>query len=441
MVDRLPPDATLLPLEEGALLVSREFAVFCRIPRTALRDVEAVLAGRGAVERLPAALLEELRTHGFFGSPRPPEDDVPSVQIQLTNACNLSCRYCCTNSDDARPAEVTFEGLAALLPQISEAVGPGARVGILGGEPLLVPWSLDLAEAVLDHGYDLTFFTNGVLLTDPERARRVAALSNRGAEIRVSLSGPTAPLADAQSGAPRWEPVLEGLRALHEAGGRAVLDLMLLPEHVDIVADALPALRERLPPGVRLTFGVLYHSGREVGAHLFPSARALQESLDRISLLAGERIPAPVRSPVTHRREGCGCALGHHLAIRSDGALFNCFKMEEQVGHLAEDDLLSAARRLQAAPGRAMTLPTCVDCPLATLCGGGCRSENLIFTGDAGKPPCGPWRVRVMAELLADGQVDAMDWPIHHLLAEAHRRGIEAPDQILPVRPSSHMLG
>ena len=30
--------------------------------------------------------------------------------------------------------------------------------------------------------------------------------------------------------------------------------------------------------------------------------------------------------------EGCGCAMGRHLHLRSDGALFTCFKMEEKVG-------------------------------------------------------------------------------------------------------------
>jgi MoaA/NifB/PqqE/SkfB family radical SAM enzyme len=31
-------------------------------------------------------------------------------------------------------------------------------------------------------------------------------------------------------------------------------------------------------------------------------------------------------------------------------------------------------------------LPTCRLCPLATLCGAGCRSENLLYTGDADQP-------------------------------------------------------
>ncbi len=41
----LPADCTLLPLFEGELLVSRQHAVFCRVPDTALPLV------KGAIER------------------------------------------------------------------------------------------------------------------------------------------------------------------------------------------------------------------------------------------------------------------------------------------------------------------------------------------------------------------------------------------------------
>lgn len=44
----------------------------------------------------------------------------------------------------------------------------------------------------------------------------------------------------------------------------------------------------------------------------------------------------------------------------------------------------------------------CLECPQATLCGGGCRSESLQFSGSADEPVCGDWRVRVLCELLAE---------------------------------------
>ena len=79
------------------------------------------------------------------------------------------------------------------------------------------------------------------------------------------------------------------------------------------------------------------------------------------------------------------------------------------------------------------------DCALATLCGGGCRSENLLYSGDPDVPPCGPWRVRVVSELLAEDRVTALEWPVAFLLAEARARGIETPEDVVPRQTSRHM--
>ena len=44
----LPPDCVLLPLDRAALLVSREHAVFCRIPPEEVAAVRAAIAGSEA---------------------------------------------------------------------------------------------------------------------------------------------------------------------------------------------------------------------------------------------------------------------------------------------------------------------------------------------------------------------------------------------------------
>jgi radical SAM protein with 4Fe4S-binding SPASM domain len=237
----------------------------------------------------------------------------------------------------------------------------------------------------------------------------------------------------------RFDKALAGLHEVARAGGSAAVDLMLLPQHVDLLTVALPELRRRLPAGMTITFGVLYRSGRETGEHLFQSAIQLEAALDRIAFEAGEKIPAALRKPVAFRREGCDCALGHSINLRSDGALFGCFKMEEQIGHLDSMSLVEAVGRLRDAPQPASSLPRCADCPLATLCGGGCRSENLLMTGHADEPVCDSWRVRVLSELLAEDRVAALNWPAEHLLAEAHHRGIDGPPALVPQRPSTHL--
>ncbi len=435
----LPSDCTLLPLDAGALLVSRGHAVFCRIPADEEAAARAVVAGAAGLETLAPPLRAELERHGFFGPPRAALPGAPTVQLQLTNACNLVCAYCCTNSGGARAEEVSFERMLEVVRQIPEIFGPGTSVAILGGEPLLVPWALDLAEEIVRLGLKLTLFTNGVPLARPELAARTARLVQQGVLLRVSLGGPDPGTCDAISGAPRFALALRGIRQVAAYGGRVTVDLMFMPQHLDAIAEELTRLQAQLPANTPVTFGVLYLSGREVGQHLFESRAALDEALDRVAFEAGVAIPSPALAPVTHRREGCGCAMGQHIHVRSDGALFNCFKMEEKIGHLDTLGFAEAARTIRQNPHRAKDLPTCSACPLATLCGGGCRSENLLYTGDPNTPPCGPWRVRVLSELLAEDRVTAVEWSLAFLMQEARRRGIPTPD-LQPQTPSRHLL-
>jgi radical SAM protein with 4Fe4S-binding SPASM domain len=436
----IPRDCVLLPISSGALLVSRDHAVFCRIPPGEVDAVRAVVLGEASLDALSQAVLNDLEGHGFFGPPRRAKPDSPSVQLQLTNACNLACAYCCTNSGEPRTQEVCFDQILQVVRQIPEVLGPDTRVALLGGEPLLVAWAIDLASEIVKLGLPLTMFTNGVPLADEDLAEKTARLVDQGVEVRVSLGGPSEETCDTLSGASRFNAALLGIRKLAAFGGRATVDLMFTPQHAEVISRELHHLRKRLPPNTQVTLGVLYLSGREAGDHLFTSRSELEEALDRVAFEAGVSIPASRRSPVTYRREGCGCALGKHVHVRSDGALFNCFKMEEKVGHLDTIGFATAAQLIRENPHRASDLPTCAECPLATLCGGGCRSENLLYTGNPDEPPCGPWRVRALSELLAEDRVTAVEWPVAFLLQEARVRGIETPSDLLPRGTSRHLI-
>ncbi len=437
----LPPDSALLPIREGALLVSRSWAVFCRVPAEQVDAVRTVLGNGRAAAALPGDLQEALHTHGFFGGPRAPEAGTRSVQIQLTNECNLACSYCCTNSRVPRTSEVQRDQMFALVDDLRTELGAGGNVSLLGGEPFLVPWAIDLAERIIALGLRLTIFTNGTFFAgDADLARRLAALTRRDTTVRVSLGGPNAALCDAISKGPRFDTVIAGINRIAELGGHVKVDLLLIPVHVEAVVSEFPALRRRLPAGTPIALGITYVSGRETGRNVFASRATLEAVLDRVAFEAGELISAPETSPTAPRRDGCSCALGDHLHVRSDGALFSCFKMEEQVGDLAQDAFRAVAKQVRAAPHRADALQPCNTCELASLCGGGCRSENQLYTGDAETPICGPWRVQVLSELLAENRVTAIEWPATHLHAEAVRRGIDAPVALVPAGVSRHLV-
>jgi len=436
----VPEDCVLVPISSGSLLVSRNHAVFCGVSADETDLLQAVVQDEVLASALSSTLLEKLETHGFFGPPRRAKPDAPTVQLQLTNACNLACSYCCTNSGEPRSREVSFEDMLQVVRQIPAVLGAKTSVAILGGEPLLVPWSIQLAAEILGLGLTLTIFTNGVPLAEDNVAQPVAELIRQGAMVRVSLGGPNLAICDMLSGAGRFEAALVGVQKLASFGASATVDLMFVPQHVEAVVKELPQLRRRLPPNTPMSFGILYHSGRETGEHLFRSRSELEAALDQVAFETGVAIPATKTSPITYRREGCSCALGQHVHVRSDGALFNCFKMEEKVGNLNTVGFTAAAKLIRENPHRATDLPTCADCPLATLCGGGCRSENLLYTGNPDEPPCGPWRVQVLSELLAEDRVTAVEWPLSYLLQEARNRGIETPSDLCPRTPSRHLI-
>ncbi len=435
----LSADCTLLPISNGMLLVSRNHAVFCHVPPSDVDALRAVISKDAAIEMLSQTMFDDLEQHGFFRPPRQAKIGSHTVQLQITNACNLTCSYCCTNSGKRRNHEVNFDQLLEVVRQIPDTLGTGTSVSILGGEPLLVPWAGDLASEIVKLGLKLTIFTNGVPLAKYKLAEKIARLIDRGVRVHVSLAGPTRESCDAISGNYRFDLALRGLHNLAAFGGQATVDVMLMPQNVDAISQELYQLRQQLPPNTPITLGVLYMSGRETGQNLFESRSELEAALDRVAFEAGVTIPSPHISPVMHRREGCSCALGQHVHVRSDGALFNCFKMEEKVGDLDTSGFAEAAKFIQSNSRHASVLATCANCPLNTLCGGGCRSENLLYTGDPDEPPCGPWRVRVISELLAEDRVTAVEWSVPFLLQEARSRGIETPN-LLPKGTSRHLI-
>ena len=430
---KLPADSTLLPVNNGSLLVSREHATFCFIPNCHTEAVEQWISTGVAPENLKET-WSHIRAHGFFDAPRQPAKEARVVQFQLTNGCNLGCSYCCTDSGKARAGELPRNRWFRLVEEVRDTMGIDTKIAIIGGEPLLVPWAIDLAEQIVAEGLDLTVFSNGLLLTDPSLAERVARLILEGAQLRVSLAGASPAACDSVSNA-RFDQAIKGIQAVASFGAKARVDLMLFPGNAEDTIRNFRNLRKSLPEGTHIDIGVLFSAGRERGENLFERRLDLETALDRLAFESGEVIPAVQKGSLADRREGCTCVLGHHFHVRSDGKLFGCFKMEECVGDLRTEPFEEVFRRTRANMPIASENAVCGPCALNTLCGGGCRSDNLRHTGDANRPICGPWRKRILCELLAEDCVSALEWPAHQLIAEAKARGLETPE--LSLKPAS----
>lgn len=98
----------------------------------------------------------------------------PFVFVSVTQRCNLVCKGCWTTGVK-QPVDMSPEHLYAI---VEASVSQGCRFfGILGGEPLLVPWLLDFFDEHPTSYFQL--FTNGQLLDDvvAGRLRRAGNVS------------------------------------------------------------------------------------------------------------------------------------------------------------------------------------------------------------------------------------------------------------------------
>ncbi|MFA5139142.1 MAG: radical SAM protein [Elusimicrobiota bacterium] len=121
-----------------------------------------------------------------------PRFPISSLDICLSNRCNLACRYCYFDALNQGPA-LSLD-VAHIRRALKHYVGLVGREGIdkislAGGEPLLDPALLESIVRTLRAGCgrrtEIELFTNGTLLT-PVHARRLMAL---GAKLVVSIDG------------------------------------------------------------------------------------------------------------------------------------------------------------------------------------------------------------------------------------------------------------
>ena len=109
----------------------------------------------------------------------------PFVFISVTQRCNMTCKGCWATGV-GEPVDMTPERLHAI---VTESASKGCRFfGVLGGEPLLLPWLPDFFDAHPQFYFQL--FTNGRFLDDA-CARRLRAAGNVSPLISVEGVGPS----------------------------------------------------------------------------------------------------------------------------------------------------------------------------------------------------------------------------------------------------------
>jgi len=110
------------------------------------------------------------------------------VSWQLTRDCDLCCLHCCTESAPGKRLRDELDADAAMRVAAQIIANDVPYVMLCGGEPLVVPHFLSIAESLGRAGIDLKIETNGQKL-DGAIVERLARLPIRS--IQISLDGDT----------------------------------------------------------------------------------------------------------------------------------------------------------------------------------------------------------------------------------------------------------
>lgn len=314
------------------------------------------------------------------------------IHMYLTHRCNFSCFHCYMNAGQALQDELDTRTWTHFLHDASEVFGP-ATLTFSGGEPLLHPDCLILAEKARGLGHTALLMTNGSLVKDAHTARRIVDLFAR---IQVSVDGPDAESFERIRGTGTYAKTILGIQRLYQAGGRLELAVQVLPDNIDALEARLLLWLQQFDVGRFDVFlsPQLDRIGRacELDDQYFQypdemraRVTGLLRQLDDAGIFTARPDP-----PVPKRKTGCGIGLG--FAIDSNGTIFPCPKPYHPLGKYPEENLTRVAECL--AELRAVCslehLEECQTCDLRYLCGGGCRLDQHARTGEFGGAGCTP---------------------------------------------------
>jgi MoaA/NifB/PqqE/SkfB family radical SAM enzyme len=207
------------------------------------------------------------------------------VAWQITRDCDLCCLHCCTESAPGKRLRDELDASEAMRLAdeiVSEEV---PYVMLCGGEPLVVPHFLPLAERLGNGGVQLKIETNGQRF-DATVAERLARLPIRS--VQVSLDGDTQETYERQRPGGSLAKAHAACRAVRAAG--LPLEITFAPTKLNL--HELPAVIEqaRALGAFRFNTGRLMRLGTAARQwdKLAPTEAAWQEFRRTLDLEAGD---------------------------------------------------------------------------------------------------------------------------------------------------------
>jgi MoaA/NifB/PqqE/SkfB family radical SAM enzyme len=362
-------------------------------------------------------ILNVMKTIGEQGLRHPFRFDAPLVIVwNVTNKCNLRCRYCYQSAGVRKTDELSFEEKIDLIDQMVD-INVGF-VAFSGGEPLMEPRFFDLLSYASSYLHT-SVATNGTLEEDGEYVRRLA---DSGAKnVFVSLDGATAGSHDFIRGRGSFNRTLSGVRNLVSQDGLKTginmvvtrRNLREVPRVLDLALrlgvnsfshyNFIPAGRGKDDFALDLTaeeredlMNLLYdwHARRkQTGLNIISTSPTFARVIHQRSRGKGAGVfhlttdDASELDGIVEYAGGCGAGRVY-AAVQPNGLVSPCVFMPDVIiGDVREKFLYDIWKSSEVCRMMCDRERFAVDCPDHKIVCGGCRARAFAYGNLVGPDP------------------------------------------------------
>jgi len=337
------------------------------------------------------------------------------MDIDITNRCNLRCRYCYHFES---PGDAGGDLPAGEWLRFFEELNRCAvtEVTLAGGEPFMREDLREILDGIVKNRMRFSILSNGTRITD-EIASFLAS-TGRCNYVQVSIDGSMPASHDAMRGKGSFAKAIEGLMTLRRHGIHAAVRVTIHRKNVHDLEDVAKLLLEDIGLASFGTnsagaMGLCRKNAERVQLTTQERVTAMETLLrltkkynGRINAMAGPlaeakgwlemeqaRLEGRVSVPNRGFLTGCGC-YRQHLAVRADGVITPCTMLSHiELGRINCDDLgeiwrdhdeLRTLRERHLIPLSRFSF--CEGCPYVNYCTGNCPGLSHTLVGEVNHP-------------------------------------------------------
>lgn len=313
-----------------------------------------------------------------------------NIQLELTEACNLQCRFC-YNSQQPIMGAKHYEIIDRLLKEnVMEIV-------LTGGEPMLHPEFLEILERCTKEFIKVQIQTNGTYIT-PVLAKRFEALGVHSVNISLHGAANTNDYLTKIKGS--YQKALDGMKAILSTQVILVSNFVLTNKNIDEFPAHVDFLHNL---GVR-SFTLTRFSPTGIGSNAASLAITKEQLLSVLDFVHQKHQAEPTTSFLLansiprcvlprHLQYHCNyCHFGaSRFYIDVNGNVLTCGMSRVRLGNILENTFKEIKSHSKIYHDQIIgeSFPEkCKTCADFTCCRGGCRAAALSATGDySGKDP------------------------------------------------------